>query len=39
LLHGAIENCAAKEIFMRHNIHKDLNIPFAAYIDSNLTMI
>ena len=39
LFHGAIEDCVADEIIMRHDIHKDMNIPFAAYIDKNLAMI
>ena len=39
LFHGAIEDCAAEEIFMRHDILKDRNISFAAYMDSNLAMI
>ena len=39
LFHGAIEDCDADEIIMRHDIHKDMNIPFAAYLDNNLAMI
>ena len=39
LFHGAIEDCAAEEIFMRHDILKDMNIPSAAYMDNNLAMI
>ena len=39
LFHGAIEDCADEEIFMRHDILKDMNIPFAAYLDNNLAMI
>ena len=39
LFHGAIEDCAAEEIFMRHDILKDMNISFAEYMDSNLAMI
>ena len=36
LFHGAIEDCVADEIIMRNNIHKDMNIDYAAYMDSNL---
>ena len=39
LFHGVIEDCVADEIIMRHDIHKDMNISFAAYMDSNLAMI
>ena len=39
LFHGAIEDCAADEIIMRHDIHKDMNISYYAYMDSNLAMI
>ena len=39
MLHGVIEDCATEEIFMRHDILKDMNISFAAYIDNNLAMI
>ena len=35
-IHGAIEDCAADEIIMRHDIHKDMNIPYYAYMDGNL---
>ena len=36
LFHGAIEDCAADEIIMRHDILKDMNISYYAYMDSNL---
>ena len=36
LFHGAIEDCVADEIIMRHDILKGMNIPSAAYMDSNL---
>ena len=36
LFHGAIEDCAAEEIFMRHDILKDMNISYYAYMDINL---
>ena len=39
LFHGAIEDCASDEIIMRHDIHKDMNISYYAYMDSNLAMI
>ena len=39
LFHGAIEDCAADEIIMRHDILKDMNISYYAYMDSNLAMI
>ena len=39
LFHGAIEDCAADEIIMRHDILKGMNIPSAAYMDNNLAMI
>ena len=39
LFHGAIEDCVADEIIMRHDIHKDMNISYYAYMDSNLAMI
>ena len=39
LYHDAIEDCAAEEIFMRHDILKDMNISYYAYMDSNLAMI
>ena len=28
--HGAIEDCVADEIIMRNDIHKDMNIDYAA---------
>ena len=31
LFHGAIEDYAAEEIFMRHDILKDMNISYYAY--------
>ena len=34
-----IEDCAAEEIFMHHDILKDMNISYYAYMDSNLAMI
>ena len=36
LFHGAIEDCSAEEIYMRHDILKDMNISYYAYMDSNL---
>ena len=36
LFHGAIEDCATDEIIMRHDILKDMNISYYAYMDSNL---
>ena len=30
LFHGAIEDCVADEIIMRNDIHKDMNIDYAA---------
>ena len=30
LFHGAIEDCVAEEIIMRNDIHKDMNIDYAA---------
>ena len=39
LFHGTIEDCAADEIIMRHDILKGMNIPSAAYMDNNLAMI
>ena len=39
LFHGAIEDCVADEIIMRHDILKGMNIPSAAYMDNNLAMI
>ena len=39
LVHGVIEDCASDKINMRHDILKDMNIPFAAYLDNNLAMI
>ena len=39
LFHGAIEDCVADEIIMLHDIHKGMNIPYYAYMDSNLAMI
>ena len=36
LFHGAIEDCVADEINMRNDIHKDKNISYYAYMDSNL---
>ncbi len=36
MLHGVIEDCATEEIFMRHDILKDMNISYYAYMDSNL---
>ena len=39
LFHGAIEDCAADKIIMRHDILKGINISYYAYMDSNLAMI
>ena len=36
LFHGAIEDCSAEEIYMCHDILKDMNIFYYAYMDSNL---
>ena len=36
LFHVAIEDWDAEEIFMRHDILKDMNISYYAYMDSNL---
>ena len=36
LFHGAIEDCVADEINMLNDIHKDMNISYYAYMDSNL---
>ena len=36
LFHGVIEVCAADKLIIRHDIHKDMNIPYYAYMDSNL---
>ena len=39
LFHDAIDDNAAPKILMRHDIHKDMNISYYAYMDSNLAMI
>ncbi len=39
LFHDAIDDNAAPKILMRHDIHKDMNISFAVYLDNNLAMI
>jgi len=36
LFHGAIEDCVADEIIMRNDIHKDMNIDYAAKIYNNI---
>ena len=38
LFHGAIEEYASDGIIMRHDILKDMNIPYYAYMDSNLAL-
>ena len=37
--YGAIEDCVADEIIMRNDIHKDMNIDYAAKIYNNIMNI
>ena len=39
MFHGVIEVCAADKLIIRHDIHKDMNIDYSAYMDNNLAMI